>query len=402
MPRYSYIAKPENNNKDVSGTAEAFDKSELSKMLKDKGLFLIKAEEKKKKKIFSFVFFGKVSLVEKMMLTRNLQVMLSGGLSLSRTLQVLENQTKNEKLRLVLSDIKEQIDKGKSFSESLKRHPSVFPEVFQSMIQLSEEAGTIEEVLGNLTNQMEKEHDLRSKIQGALIYPVVILFAMTVIGLLMLTIFIPQLAGVFDDMGLELPLLTRIIIDFGVFVSNNWIMIPIFFLIMGYIIKILPRSKKGKFLIDSALLKIPVISSIVRKNNCSYTARTLSSLMVSGVPIIKSMGIVSRSLSNVHFKKSLEKAAKEMEKGKKLSQAMAPYSKLYTFLMIQMIEVGEETGQTSKILTTVADFFEEEVTNLTKNLSSIIEPVLMLFIGTAIGFFAVSMIQPIYSIIGQF
>ena len=124
--------------------------------------------------------------------------------------------------------------------------------------------------------------------------------------------------------------------------------------------------------------------------------------MVSGVPIIKSMGIVSRSLSNVHFKKSLEKAAKEMEKGKKLSQAMAPYSKLYTFLMIQMIEVGEETGQTSKILTTVADFFEEEVTNLTKNLSSIIEPVLMLFIGTAIGFFAVSMIQPIYSIIGQF
>ncbi len=402
MLRYSYTAKSEKEDKKVSGTAEALNEAELSKILREKGFFLITAEEKKKKKKFSFVFFGKVSLVEKMMLTRNLQVMISGGLSLSRALQVLEEQTNNQKLKSVLADIKDEIGKGNSFSQALARHPSVFSEIFQNMIQLSEEAGTIEEVLGNLTDQMEKEHDLKSKIQGALIYPAVVVFAMTTIGMLMLTVFIPQLAEVFESMDLELPFLTRVVIDFGVFVSENWIIIPIFFLLLVYAIKILPRSEKGKMIVDSLFLKIPVVSSIVRKNNSGYAARTLSSLMASGVPIIKSMGIVARSLSNIHFKRSLEESSKEMEKGKKLSQALSPYSNLYTPLMIQMIEVGEETGQTSRILSKTADFFEEEVANLTKNLSSIIEPVLMIFIGTAIGLFAVSMIQPIYSIVGSF
>ncbi len=402
MPRYSYIAKPENKNENVSGTAEAFDESELARNLKEKGLFLIKAEIKKKEKKQPIVIFGRVSLVDKMMLTRNLQVMVSGGLSLSRALQVLSEQTKNQKLKSVLADIKDDIGKGNSFSKALSAHPDVFPEVFRSMIELSEEAGTIEEVLGNLTNQMEKEHDLRSKIQGALIYPAVVVFAMVVIGLLMLTVFVPQLAEVFDSMDLELPLMTRMVIDFGVFVSDNWIVIPLFFLGALYAFKTIPKYEKGKMAMDSLLLKIPVVSSIIRKNNSGYAARTLSSLMTSGVPIIRSMEIVSRSLSNIHFKKSLSNAADEMSKGEGLSKALSPYSHLFSPLMIQMIEVGEETGQTSRLLSKIADFFEEEVTNLTKNLSSVIEPVLMLFIGTAIGIFAVSMIQPIYSIVGSF
>ncbi len=402
MPRYKYTAKPERNGKNVSGTADAFDESELAKDLRDKGLYLIKAEIKEEKKRKPIILFGKVSLVDKMMLTRNLQVMLSGGLSLSRALQVLSEQTKNQKLKSVLSDIKNDIGKGDSFSKALAKHPDVFQEVFRSMIELSEEAGTIEEVLGNLTDQMEKEHDLRSKIKGALIYPAVVVFAMAVIGLLMLTVFVPQLAEVFDSMNLELPLMTRIVIDFGVFISDNWLVIPAFMAVAFYGGRMVPKYKRSKAVFDLLLLRIPVVSSIVKKNNSAYAARTLSSLMSSGVPIIRSMQIVARSLSNTHFRRSLSSAADEMAKGKGLSVTLAPYADLYSPLMIQMIQVGEETGQTSRILAKTADFYEEEVTNLTKNLSSIIEPVLMLVIGAAIGVFAVSMIQPIYSIVGSF
>jgi len=402
MAQYKYIAKSENQEKNVSGIAEAFDENELAKDLKEKGLFLIRAEKKKEGKGKPIILFGRVSLVDKMLLTKNLQVMLSGGLSLSRALQVLSDQTKNQKLKSVLADIKIDIGKGESFSKALSKHPDVFPEVFRSMIELSEEAGTIEEVLGNLTDQMEKEHDIKSKVTGALIYPAVVVFAMVVIGLLMLIVFIPQLAEVFDSMGLELPLMTRMVINFGVFVSDNWIVIPAFFIITFYGLKIIPKYEKGKVAIDSLLLRIPVVSTIIKKNNSAYTARTLSSLMSSGVPIIRSMKIVSKSLSNIHFKRSLSKAADEMSKGKGLSATLSPYADLYSPLMIQMINVGEETGQTSKILARTAEFFEDEVTNLTKNLSSVIEPVLMLVIGTAIGIFAVSMIQPIYSIVGTF
>lgn len=402
MPRYEYTAKPENQEENVSGMAEALDENELARDLKEKGLFLIKAKKKEEKKRKPIILFGRVSLVDKMILTRNLQVMLSGGLSLSRALQVLSDQTKNQKLKSVLADIKTDIGKGESFSKSLSRHPDVFPEVFRSMIELSEEAGTIEEVLGNLTDQMEKEHDLRSKITGALIYPAVVVFAMVVIGLLMLTVFVPQLAEVFDSMDLELPLMTRMVIDFGVFISDNWIVIPVFFIATFYGLKTVPKYEKGKMIMDSLLLRIPVVSAIIKKNNSAYAARTLSSLMSSGVPIIRSMKIVSRSLSNIHFKRSLSEAADEMSKGKGLSATLSPYADLYSPLMVQMIEVGEETGQTSRILAKTAEFFEDEVTNLTKNLSSVIEPVLMLVIGTAIGVFAVSMIQPIYSIVGSF
>ena len=402
MPRYEYIAKSEKQEGNISGVAEALGENELARDLKEKGLFLIKAEKKENRKRRPKVLFGRVSLVDKMILTRNLQVMLSGGLSLSRALQVLSDQTKNQKLKSILADIKTDIGKGESFSEALSRHSDVFPEVFRSMIELSEEAGTIEEVLGNLTDQMEKEHDLRSKITGALIYPAVVVFAMVAIGLLMLTVFVPQLAEVFDSMGLELPLMTRMVIDFGVFVSNNWIVIPISLVMIFYGLKTIPKYEKSKMVMESLLLRIPVVSAIIKKNNSAYAARTLSSLMNSGVPIIKSMKITSRSLSNVHFKRSLSEAANEMSKGKNLSATLFPYADLYSPLMVQMIEVGEETGQTSSILAKTAEFFEDEVTNLTKNLSSVIEPVLMLVIGTAIGFFAVSMIQPIYSIVGTF
>ncbi len=403
MPKYFYTAKSADTKQNVSGTIEASNENELAKFLREDNLFLIEAKEKKEKKrknVFSISFLDKVSLVDKIFFTRNLQVMLSGGLSFPRALDILALQIKNKKFKNALIDIKEEINKGNSFSSSLEKYPNIFSETFRSMIQLSEETGEIEKNLKIIINQLEKEHELKSRITGALIYPAVILCAMFGIGILMLVVILPQLASIFESMEVDLPITTQLIINFGEFLSNNGLLLIFFSFFSFFIIKFSLKTKKGKKIIDYLLLKIPFVSSIIKKTNSAHTARTLSSLLSSGVPIVKGLDIISRNLSNIYYKESIINSIDEMKKGGKLSQALAPYSNLYSLLVIQMIEVGEETGQTAKVLSKMSDFLEDEVFNLTKNLSSVIEPILMIVIGAAVGFFAVSMLQPIYSMMG--
>ncbi len=403
MLKYSYKARSIKKNDEVFGIMEASDEKDLAKLLREKDLFLIDAKPEKKlikKANISIPFLNKVSLTEKIFFTKNLQVMLSGGLSFPKTLRVLSEQAKSEKFKKVLLDIKEDIGQGKSFSSSLEKYPDIFSEVFRSMIQLSEETGNIEKSLTILSKQLEKEYELKSRIKSALIYPAVIISAMLGIAILMLTVVLPQLAGVFEAMNVDLPASTQFIINLGDFLSNNILLS--FFLLVALIIafRILSKTKKGKKGIDFLLLKTPFLSMVIKKTNSAHTARTLSSLLSSGVPIIRSLEIVSGNLSNSYHKEAINNSIETMKKGGKLSHALTPYSGLYSSLMIQMIEVGEETGQTSEVLSKVADFLEEEVFNITKNLSSTIEPVLMVVIGAAVGFFAISMLQPIYSMIG--
>ncbi len=403
MLKYSYKARSIKGNNEVFGVMEASDERELSKLLREKDLFLIDAKLEKKlisKINISIPFLNKVSLSEKIFFTKNLQVMLSGGLSFPKTLEVLSEQAKSEKFKKVLLDIKEDIGQGKSFSSSLEKYPDIFSEIFRSMVQLSEETGNIEESLTILSKQLEKEYELKSRIKSALIYPIVVISAMFGIAILMLTVVLPQLANIFETMEVDLPASTQFIINLGNFISSN-ILFSIFLLITLIIVfKLASKTKKGKRSIDFLLLKIPFISMIIKKTNSAHTARTLSSLLSSGVPIIRSLEIVSGNLSNSYYKEAMSSSIEAMKKGGKLSYILRSYSTLYSPLMIQMIEVGEETGQTSEVLSKVADFLEEEVFNITKNLSSTIEPILMVVIGAAVGFFAISMLQPIYSMIG--
>lgn len=404
MPRYFYTAQSlEGETK--SGTLEAKDTHQLAQKLRREGLVLIKAileEEKKAKKFeISLSFFGGVSLTEKMMFTRNLQVMIATGLPFPRALRILSEQAKNEKFKSAISDVAEEIVKGKSFSEGLSKHPNIFSELFQSMVKVGEEAGTLEEVLRILTEQMEREHDLKSKIKGAMIYPAFIIVAMLGIGVLMLVTVIPQLADTFEELGIELPPATRLVIAIGNFLAHYWYLLPLIILGAFVLFRAISQTKSGKRIIDNLFLKIPIISPIVKNTNAAYTVRILGSLIASGVPIVRSLEVTSGSLGNIYYTEALAQAAEKVRKGAKLSETLKPYQHIYPLLVIQMIEVGEETGQTSDILTKLADFYEEEVANATKNLSAIIEPVIMLIIGAAIGFFAVSMIQPMYSMLGS-
>lgn len=405
MAHYSYFAKSL-TGEPRSGSSEAKDEHELAKSLRQDGYILIKAELERKKPLAKrdilevFSRFQKIPLTEKIFFTRNLRIMIGAGVPFPRAIRTLANQSKNKRFQNILFKIEEDISRGQNLSDSLSHYPQAFSELFVSMIKVGEESGTLEEVLKNLSHQMEREEDLKSKVKGAMIYPAVILSVMILIGILMMIMVVPKLAAVFEDLKVELPFTTKIIISLAQSLTKYWpILIPLL-IFLPILLKLILKNKKVKRIIDNIFLKFPLISPIVKKINAASTSRTLAALISSGVPIVRSLEIVVNTLGNSYFREAIQKAAEDVQKGKKLSQSLEKYQNLYPSILVQMLAVGEETGETSEILGKLADFYEEEINDTTKNLSSIIEPILMVVIGAAVGFFAISMIQPMYSMMG--
>lgn len=399
MPNYFYTAKGF-DGQTITGNQPAKDMNQLSQNLKNEGLILIRAysEEKNKRSKFkiSLPSFG-ISAIKKVMLVRNLWVMIGAGLSIVKSLDILSMQFKNKKLKNALIGIREKINKGNNFSDSLAEYPDIFSELFLNMVKIGEESGTLENVFEVLCLQMEREHELKSKIRNAMIYPSIILLTMFGIGALIVVVVLPRLREFFEGMNVELPIYTTILLDFGTFAQNNWyylILVPIFLVIF---ILLALRTKTGKWAKDTLLLKVPIISSLVKKSNSALFIRSLSSLITSGVPLTRSLEIISKTVDNFYFKKAIFESIEKIKKGEKLSSALKTHQVLFPFGTIEMMEVGEETGKTSTILKKLAEFYEQEVISAAENLSVAIEPVLILALGLAVGFFAVSIIGPMYS-----
>ncbi len=227
----------------------------------------------------------------------------------------------------------------------------------------------------------------------------VVVSAMIAIGFAMLIIVVPQLAATFAELEISLPFTTKIVIGLGKFLNERWYFLLLIIAGVFIFLKQILKIKLVKRFFDKMVLKIPVVSKLISEINSASFSRTLGSLMSSGVPLVRSLEIISGTLGNIYFKESLLEAAENIKKGAKLSDALNPYQNLYLPIVIQMVEVGEETGETSQILDQLAIFLEEEVANTTKNLASLVEPLLMLAVGAAVGFFAISMIQPMYSML---
>ncbi len=400
MPKYSFLAKSL-EGKTEKGILETKDEFELAKILREKGLILIKAEKEREKKRLKIPLFSLgVPLSEKMFFTRNLRVMISAGVSLPRAILSLSEQTKNKKFKNALQKIAERIVKGEKFSDALSYFPQIFNEFYQNMIKVAEETGKLEDVLGILATQMEREHELRSKIKGAMIYPAVIVCALIGVGVLMLVMVVPKLAETFKELGVELPMTTRIVISLGTFLEKNFLILLISFIVLIFFFFQFLKTKVGKRIFDKISLFLPIFSSLVKKSNSASTARSLSSLISAGVSLPRALEITANTLGNVFYKEALLTSAEAVRKGGKLSESLKPYQKIYPLTLISMLAVGEETGETSEVLAKIADFYESEVTDAAKNLTSVIEPILMLIIGAAVGFFAISMVQPMYSMLG--
>lgn len=404
MPTFIYTAKSE-KGEEKSGVLEAGSKHELAWQLRQEGFFLVSvalAGEHQDKFSFGKIFFGlfkHVSLAEKMIFARHLATMIKAGLPLNKSLRILAAQTKNLAFKQALTEIEESVGRGQSFSESLARYPYIFSDIFISMVKVGETAGNMEEILKTLSLQMEKDHALRSKVKGAMVYPLVVVSAMLIIGILMMILVVPKLASIFSELKVDLPWTTLVVIGISQFLYNHFIWGVIILVLLIVFLRFIFKTQPGKKAVDYVVLHTPLISPLSRKINSARFARNLSSLIEAGVPIFNALQIVASTMSNSFFSNSLIYTAEQIQKGEPLSKVLQNFNKLYPPMVTQMVEVGETTGTLTDILKNLADFYEEEVDNVTKNLSSVVEPILMIIIGVAVGFFAVSMIQPMYSLV---
>jgi type IV pilus assembly protein PilC len=255
----------------------------------------------------------------------------------------------------------------------------------------------LQEVLFDLAEQMKKDHELVSRVKGAMTYPIVILIAMVAVGIVMMVLVVPRLSAVFNDLGVELPPTIQFIINMGDFLQKNLILFLLSVAIIIVSIRFFSRTTTGQKFFHAIWLRFPIFGEIIKKINSARFAATLSSLTDSGVSIVKAMEITAGTLGNVYYKEALIRASKEVQKGHPLSKALVPFENIYPPMVLQMIGVGEQTGSLSDVLKNLASFYEEEINNVTKNLAAVIEPVIMIIVGIAVGFFAVSMLQPMYS-----
>ncbi len=401
---FTYKAKTK-TGEIIEGSQEASDRFSVSRDLRSKGNIPISINQASggALSIDGLIekIFGSVKLSELIIFTRNLSGMLKAGLPLARALSVVEKQTKNNIFKKILADLQNEINSGGTFSGGLAKYPKVFSKLFISMVKAGEESGNLSNALLEVGMNLNKSYTLTKKVKGAMIYPGVILSAMVIIGILLFAFVVPTLAKTFVELGVKLPATTRFIIGLGNFFSNYLIFALLSVFAIGFGGYMLFKAKFMQKYIDFVVIRIPVIGNIAKEVNTARTARTMASLLLSGVAITRAIEITSDVVQNIYYKKVLAEAKDKVEKGSPFSFAFTENTKLYPIMMSEMIQVGEETGKLSDMLLEIANFYEEEIEEKTKNLSTIIEPILMIFIGGGVGFFALSMITPLYSVLNN-
>ena len=388
------------NGEIIEGIAESTDKLSLAREIRQRGDFPIFINEVKESKGLKIPlnFFNTVKLSEKIMFTHNLSGMISAGVSLPRGLGILNKQTTNPALREVLQSLLETIDRGGTLSDGMQKFPKIFSGLFISMVKAGEESGSLPRSLNEIGDILQKLYTLKKKIKGAMMYPAIIFSAMVLIGILMMIYVVPTLTKTFTEVGAELPASTKIIIWLSSFLKDHILAFIgiIIVVIFGFIM--LKRLPKVKRQLDFITIYLPVIGTIIKEVNSARTTRTFSSLLSAGVDISKALSITGEILQNVYYREIIKKAIIAVERGTALSSVFKEHTKYYPVMVGEMMEVGEETGKLSTMLADIATFYEGEVDAKTKNLSTIIEPVLMVCIGAAVGFFAISMMKPMYSV----
>ena len=395
---YKYQAK-KITGEEISETMEASSKADLAIKLREQGYIPMLIEEKNEKsRLVSFLSrFGMVSTADKIMFAKNLGIMLSAGLPLTRALEILSRQTNNKYFSRTIISLMNGAQKGDFLSSAMKKFPKIFPKIFIAMVKTGEESGQLSESLNLAGLQLEKDYTLMKKVQGAMMYPAIILIAMVLIGIFMFIYVVPTLVATFKELNVDLPLSTQAIIFISDSITKHTSLFIVFFLSIIFFIVWFLRTEKGKIFIGNVFLKTPTISPIVKKINSARTSRTLASLISSGVNVVEALAITRDVLQNNKYKEVLTKAIDDVQKGIPISSSFKKAVKIYPVLLGEMMAVGEETGKISEMLEKIAVFYEEEVAEATKNMATVIEPILMIFIGAAVGFFALSMIKPMYS-----
>jgi type IV pilus assembly protein PilC len=400
MAFFTYKAKNE-YGETVKGKVEAKNLSQASLALRSRQLLIISitpevesAFAKLSTKLFS------ISNTDIVNFTRQLSTMVTAGLSLTEALSILSQQSKPA-METLIEDLQRDIEGGVTFAEALGKHERYFSRVYVQLVRAGEAAGVLDEMLQRLAENMEKDKEFRSKTQGALIYPAIVVVALLAVAAVMMIFVIPKLTEMYKDFGADLPVATQILIDISTFFVKSWWLIGL--AIIGGIVflRTWGKTPDGQRRLGALSLKIPMVGILRKKIILTEFARTLSLLLSAGISLLSALSISSNALPSILYRDALEDAAKQVEKGIPLAKTLADRD-LFPPILMQMVAVGEETGKLDEVLLKLSLYFQSESEQAVKNLTTAIEPMIMIVLGIGVGLMVVAIIMPIYSLTSQF
>jgi type II secretory pathway component PulF len=400
VPIFKYIAKNK-SGENIRGKVEAASKIQAVSTLFSRDLFVIDVSTLGQETGFlSKIFKPKVKFAELVNFTRQLATMINAGLPLASALSILEEEGESEMTKLTANLLKD-VESGLSFSDSLQKYPDNFSRIYVQLVRAGEAGGVLDEVLERLAITLEKEKDFKAKTKSAMIYPIIILIAMVAVGAVMMIAVIPKLTEMYDDFGADLPVMTRSLMAVSGFMVKFWWLMLLLGIAAGAALRSYRKTKKGELLIDRWLLKLPIFGKMRQKIILTDFTRTLSLLLGAGVSLLESINIVADAIDNAVYREELAEAAKEVERGTSLSSAVSRYED-FPSILHQMMSVGEETGKIDEILEKLAEYFEKESEYAVKNMTTAMEPLIMIVLAVGVGFMVVAIIMPIYSLTSQF
>ena len=400
MPSFSYVAI-DGAGRNVKGRIDADNEQFVMARLHEQKLHIVSVErDKTGGRKMPVGKAHKVKLHSMVVFSRQFATMIDAGIAIVRCLDILENQTKDEVLKDVLGQCKRDVKSGSSLTDAFAKHPSVFSRLYVNMVRAAETGGILDQILDRLSTFLEKEMEIRSKIKSAMIYPILVLvFAVLMLTALFMFV-LPRFKEIFITMDVEMPLATRILFGMSGALRSHWY-IPLGLVIGGYAAyRAYSKTERGAYQIDKFKLKFPIIGDIVQKMAVSRFSRTFSTLICSGVPMMRSLEIVGETSGNRVISGAIDSARNSIREGQKISTPLAQ-SGLFPNMVTHMIDIGEETGRLSDMLGKVSDFYDQEVDNAVKALTSLIEPLLIIFMGGIVGFIAVSIMAPIFKLISS-
>lgn len=389
----------------LSGIIEANDIKDAAEYLRSKELFPITITKKEKSNLYNLLqllpfFPNKVTRKDVILFTRQLSLMLISGLTLVQSLDILKKQATNEAVSEIIDGVVADIQEGLSFSKSIAKYPDVFPPVYISLVRASEASGLLDKSLARLADNLEKQQNLRNTIKAAFTYPVIIVILMIVVVFIMMIFVIPKLTDLYRDLNVELPLTTKIVIYISRFTTIFWPIVLGFGFLFSFLFRRLNKTIEGKMLIDNLVLKLPVFAPIIKKTILAEVSRTLGLLIGSGVLVVQSLVETADIAGNYHFKNAILDVSKRVEKGVAVGDALSFYT-LFPPILIQLVKVGEQTGKLDETLLKASEYFEREIDQTVKTLTTAMEPFIMITLGVGVGFLIFSIITPIYKLISS-
>jgi type IV pilus assembly protein PilC len=397
LPLFSYTGKTL-SGATVTGEMKAKNEAELERILRNKSI-LVTSVTKKSTKISVPIRRG-IKKVHISRFTRQFATMIGAGLPMVQCLDILSQQTEVKEMRRIVGEIKESVQSGTTLAEALSVHKKAFDELYVNMVNAGEIGGALETILGRLANYREKADSLARKVKAALVYPLVVIAVAIVVTFLLLTYIVPIFAQMFEGMGAELPAPTQIIVSLSAFIRGNILFGLIILIGLVIALKSYSQTERGRLRIDKLKLRVPLIGDLIRKTAISRFSRTLGTLISSGVAIIDALDITAKTSGNRVIQDAIKKSVLSIAEGESITQPLKE-TKVFPPMVTQMIAVGEETGNLDQMLSKIADFYDEEVDAAVSALTSILEPIIIVFMGIIIGGILIAMYLPLFDIIGK-